>query len=70
MLSVNVAVPGSKRSSIRLVDQLGRIVWSSDQSHINGLLNTTINTESFASGIYFLHVQSADKKYVLKVMKE
>jgi hypothetical protein len=69
-LSVNVAVPGSRRSSIRMIDQIGRTVWSSDYNHINGLLNATISTDKLAAGIYFLHVQSGDKKYVLKVMKD
>jgi hypothetical protein len=56
-------------TQISVINTLGIQVWSAAPSAI-GNTNTFINTQTLASGIYYIHVQFKDAMQIQKIIIE
>jgi len=60
----------SSTAEIQIKDNLGRVVISESKQMISGENHLNLDLSSIPSGVYFMAVQTADKNYVSKFIKE
>jgi plastocyanin len=62
---------GLKLKELRVVDNIGKIVFISEKPITEAVESMTINLSNLAKGVYFIKItDQADKNYTKKVMKE
>ena len=70
-LVINLSVPNSQIVNFRVLDITGRQIATLAQVAIPGQVNRfSLNTGTFAAGIYLLEARTADKKIVARFVRE
>lgn len=66
----SIIMPGSGDATIRVLDIVGREIYSQKMENISGEKTSLIDLKSMAQGIYYLDVQIGKKNYFRKLIKE
>ncbi len=61
-----IELPTTDNFSLRLMDANGKLVYS---EKVNAIKNLIINTESFAAGIYYLHLSGSNNSHPEEIRK-
>ncbi|HTB31902.1 MAG TPA: T9SS type A sorting domain-containing protein, partial [Bacteroidia bacterium] len=67
-LSLNYSTNSSGNVQISIIDELGQIVYTTNETKVAGNYNEQLNLENLASGIYTLRMQTAGGTTVKKVI--
>lgn len=65
---IKINLKNSQNLEIKIVDLLGKTMYSKQGKALNGENLNTINTSNFSEGTYFVELYFNNKKYVQKIM--
>lgn len=60
---------GAENIQLKITDLAGKAVWSETISTV-GVQSHTVNMETFAAGMYLLHLQTSDGETTVKILKQ